>query len=529
MPNKVARVYEAFSIKDSVGGMSQKLKDQVSNIIYDSRNDANKVTLLSEAAVTHAGIVNANMGYYKPDKLQASIRTWLEPYNKPVLVNHDKNKDAIGRVKGSVYQATVPSLIPKVKNSVYESDYSYRGLGHIKNLLEVTDADAVNKVLDGRYLTLSVSGDNDEMTCSICHQEWLNDGKCVHRFGQHYEDERTGEDKLAYWTAGNFLWDEVSFVNEPADPFAQVLTREVGENKDQILQVYNYKDATNIEKQVEDSRDRHLKLYVVNDAKHGMIELNDRTDLGSLYKVYDVRLHPVNADLKSKEKESTLADLKVEEKTLETAPATIVADNKTEAAAVLTATTTENVAATTVTVADNGKVIDVKTEPVAKVEDAALKAAIADATKPLEDKLKDLEPKIQSLETAKATLEDEKKALTKEATDLQDKIRDMRMEQILDLKEALGTDTFATEADRKAAKDSMTSRTIDSIEDQVKDLTASLKKHKRPGPANIKIGDSGAIEAPTSVQRLETAMDKMSAQQLLALKFGGKFSPPVKK
>jgi len=526
MSNKLARVYEAFSIKDSVGGMSQKLKDQVSNIIYDSRNDANKVSLLSEAAVTHAGIVNANMGYYKPDKLQASIKTWLEPYNKPVLVNHDKNKDAIGRVKGSVYQATVPSLIPKVKNSVYESDYSYRGLGHIKNLLEVTDADAVNKVLDGRYLTLSVSGDNDEMTCSICHQEWLNDGKCVHRFGQHYEDERTGEDRLAYWTAGNFLWDEVSFVNEPADPFAQVLTREIGENKDQILQVYNYKDATNIEKQVEDSRDRHLKLYVVNDAKHGMIELNDRTDLGSLYKVYDVRLHAVNADLKSQEKESTLADLKVEDKTLETK----VTDVKVEAPAEVKVEATAVVADAKVEeIKTEVKVEDTKVEPTVKVEDAALKTAVADATKPLEDKLKELEPKVQSLEAAKTALEDEKKALTKTATDLQDKIRDMRMEQILDLKEALGTDSYATEADRKAAKDSMTSRTIDSIEDQVKDLTASLKKHKRPGPANIKIGDSGAIETPTAIQRLETVMDGMSAEQLLALKFGGKFSPPVKK
>lgn len=94
------------------------------------------------------------------------------------------------------------------------------------------------------------------------------------------------------------MWDEVSFVNEPADPFAQVLTRELGDDKDQILQIYNYKDVTNIDKQVEDSTSRLLKLYVINDSKKGIVELNDKTDFNTLYKVYDVHLHPVNADLK---------------------------------------------------------------------------------------------------------------------------------------------------------------------------------------------------------------------------------------
>ena len=140
--------------------------------------------------------------------------------------------------------------------------------------------------------------------------------------------------------------------------------------------------------------------------------------------------------------------------------------------------------------------------------------------------MKSLETSNQSLNTA---LEDERKTLTKQAIDLQDKIRDMRMEQILDLKEALGTDTFATEAERKAAKDAMTSRTIESIEDQVKDLTESLKKHKRPGPANIKIGDSGAKETPTAMDALQERLSEMSAEQLIAMKLGGKFNPPVKK
>lgn len=534
MANKVATLFDTFSIKDSISGIQSKVKSHIANMIQDSAATPGKVTLLTEAAVTHAGIVNANLGFYRPEKLKASTDTWLKPYNKPVLVDHDPHGEPIGRVMGSIYKATVPGVMPKVKNSVYQTDYTYRGLGHIQNLLSISDASAVDKILDGRYLTLSVHGDNDAMNCSICNQEWINDGRCQHRFGEHYINDRTDEEELAYWVAGSFLWDEVSFVNEPADPFAQILNREVaGETKDQVLQTYNYKDVTNLAGPITDSAKRFLKFYAVNDSKGQKVEINDSTNLDALYKIYDLRLHTVGVDLKSKEKESTtvadtikteasVAEVKAVEVKEEKAPEVKVADEKKVEAAVVDTKAAEPVKAE---VKDEKAAVVVDT----KVVDDKAKTAVTDATKPLEDKIKEHETKIKTLEDSKKALEDEKKALTDQATSLQSDIRNLYMNQILDMKEVLGTDTFASEEDRTKAKDAMATRSIDSIKDMVKDLSESVKKAKRPGPASIKVGDSGEVKQKTTAERVTDALSQLPPEKLIAMKMNGKLPPIVTK
>ncbi len=523
---KLVRVYQDLNITDSVGNIPSQVKDQVSNIIYDERNKETGMSLLSEAAVTYAGIVNANMGYYKPEKLQASVDTWVKPYNKPVLTHHDKSKDPIGRVMGSIWKPTVPTFVPKVQNSVYDTDYTYRGLGHIQNLLSINDADAVNKVLDGRYLTLSVSGDNDEMTCSICQQEWLNDGKCSHKFGRYYEDERSGSEKLAYWTAGDFLWDEVSFVNEPAMPFAQILTKEVaGGSKDEILQVYNYKDVTSLEKPpVEDCSKRLFKFYVVNDSKGMVVEINDSTDLKALYKLYDAHPIVVGANLKLENKEqTTLADEKTpqpevvvtSEKPVEVA-ATVTVESKPEAV-----------------VAPAEPVADSKPEPiVAAVEDKKPEptATVVDS-KPLEDKITALETSTKTLTDQTKQLEDEKKSLNDQLIAMQASVRDAKLEQILDLKETLNLDSYATVEDRNKSKSALAGRSMETLDQQIADLRESLKKinTKRPQPVAVKVGDSEANDAKRPVDIVLDRIGNMSAKDLIALKLSGRFNPAVKK
>lgn len=547
--SNIVKLYENFSIKDSINSIKGKVKDQLTNMILDSANGMSKMSLLTEAAVTHAGIVNANLGFYKPEKLQASIDSWTKPFRKPVLVDHDMHLDPIGRVEGSLYKSTVPGLAPKIKNSVYSTDFSYRGLGHIQNLLGIYDAAAVDKVLDGRYLTLSVHGSNDAMNCSICNQEWVNDGRCFHKFGDTYQNERTGEEELAYWIAGNFSWDEVSFVNEPADPFAQVLNREVsGDAKDQILKTYSYKEATNLERPVTDSVNRYLKFYAFSDSKSAPVELNEKTELSSLEKLYDFRLHAVGVDFNTKPKETiTVADNNGNPATA-TAETAVVATATSEATATVadskTTTTVADPAATTAVTAtpavQTAAVADVKATPTTAtvvVEDAAkvledkIKAAVTDATKPLEDKITEHVASIKTLEDAAKVLTDEKTTLTQTATNLQAKIRDMRMEQIMDLKETLGLETYSSIEDRTKVKEGMVARSIESIEDQVKDLTDSLKKTKRPGLANVNVGDSGAITDKTAVEVLTDSLSQMSAEQLIAAKFSGRgiFNAAVKK
>jgi len=380
---------------------------------------------------------------------------------------------------------------------------------------------------------MSVHGDNDEMTCSICNQEWVNDGKCYHRFGDMYEDERTGEEQLCYWKAGNFMWSEVSFVNEPADPFAQIINRELsGAAKDQVLQTYQYKDVTRSDRQVADSMKRLIKFYAINDSKGMKVALNDATSLDALYKLYDVRHTPVGIDLNTKETESTK-----------------VADNITAEAAAAAATTATAkiedvkvapeaavIAPVTDTKVDPAKAVDtVVAEPAATVitdtkvttvedttvTDEKVKTAVADAVKPLEDKIK-------TTESTVATLTDEKKALTDQAITLQSSIRDLKLDQVLDLKEMHGVDSYPTVEDRNKAKAAMVSRSEDSINDMINDLKESLKKSKRPSPADIRIGDEGA-KVPSVQDNLMNELSKLKPEQLIALKLSGKFNIPTLK
>jgi S-ribosylhomocysteine lyase LuxS involved in autoinducer biosynthesis len=97
-------------------------------------------------------------------------------------------------------------------------DPGYEGLGYIELIVDVTDSDAIQKVLDRRYLTGSVGASTDSAICSICKKDWAEDeGVCEHRPGEKYEG------KKCFLIAGNLTYDEYSFVNTPADRHSRVI------------------------------------------------------------------------------------------------------------------------------------------------------------------------------------------------------------------------------------------------------------------------------------------------------------------
>src|SRR5208282_888430 len=57
--------------------------------------------------------------------------------------------------------------------------------------------------------------------CSACHTDWAVDDRCEHKLGEMVDG------KKMFLIAGNFFYKECSFVNFPADPFAQVLSKEL--------------------------------------------------------------------------------------------------------------------------------------------------------------------------------------------------------------------------------------------------------------------------------------------------------------
>jgi hypothetical protein len=196
-----------------------------------------KVTLRA----SHAGMRNRNWTMYAPDGMRNSCHTWVYPYQKPVQVHHDDMADPIGRIIGARYapfeasanlsqdMVTAMRLFDAAKSDTDIVDAAnlldeagvldgedWKGVGELLFDTVIMDADAAQKVLDGRYLTVSVSQHPKKALCSICHQDWVEKGQCKHERGE--VDEETG--KRMFLIVGDTRGTEVSFINHPADEFA---------------------------------------------------------------------------------------------------------------------------------------------------------------------------------------------------------------------------------------------------------------------------------------------------------------------
>ena len=151
--------------------------------------------------VTHSGD-NANSVMYKSDSMEKDSQSFMWPYKKPFLKNHDMEVEPIGRVLDSNFG---PSEITDRDT--------------INVCFRVTDKDAMMKFLDGRYRTVSIGGSPTRVSCNICGKDILKDGQlkfCGHYKGNIYNNQK------AIWTCTDITYNEVSVVNNPADKWAQV-------------------------------------------------------------------------------------------------------------------------------------------------------------------------------------------------------------------------------------------------------------------------------------------------------------------
>ena len=184
--------YSLNNIQDSTG-QNITITDSV-----DKNNIPNKIIVVLEA--THTG-VNKNHVEYTMNSLETSASTWTKDFEKPVLLNHNVYSDPLGRVKNAKY-----------RQSIMDSNKYC-----IELTVEITNKDAIERFLDGRYKTFSIGGSTDSATCSVCGKDVAKDGWCGHSRGRMYDN------KKCYWTFGEMSYDEISVVNTPADPNAQAI------------------------------------------------------------------------------------------------------------------------------------------------------------------------------------------------------------------------------------------------------------------------------------------------------------------
>ena len=161
--------------------------------------------LMPRIEAIHAGRTR-NYNHYPADKLRgdasihSGVYSWLQPYAKPVIYNHDTNTEATGRVYSAAY-----------------AEYTRAGRPGLIVIPKITESNAIQALKDGRLLTVSIGASSDAAICSICGTDIVNEGYCGHMKGEEYEG------RVAEWITGNLWFDELSWVNVPADAEAMVV------------------------------------------------------------------------------------------------------------------------------------------------------------------------------------------------------------------------------------------------------------------------------------------------------------------
>ena len=533
---KVAQFSETFTIKDSAK-TAAKTRERVSNMIQDSAKSNSKVSLLSEIAVTHAGIVNGNLGYYKPKEMRDSAMTWIKPFEKPLLFGHQHDGEPLGRVKGSIYKTITPMMDGLRDASGFEISHDLanagsKAVGFLQNLVSTTDPDAVAKVMDERYLTVSVHGSTSKMECSICGTDWLKDGMCEHRFGQDYELEDSDEKKLAFWIAGEFIWDELSYVNMPADPIAIVVTKEVDSgNIEQIHKIYNYQDVTTLKAPIVDSATRLMRHFVVNDSLSQGVILDQNTTIQQLDKIYGHRIFNVPSQINDKGKtmDKPTQTPAPETPAVETpaapaAPETPVApEQKPE-----TPAETPAAPAPTEKPAETPAPAEKPAEVPAPAEKSAETPAKTPAETPAPEGPEDMAKTIETLRAQVATMEKEKQALIQDQVEAQTKVRTEKINEILDLKSKLGIGV--KDEEKATASEALQKFPVEALDSQIQDLKSLIGKgnHRTISPKDVIVKGETTDSEPMSIEdRVDKLLAKMSPEEIIVGLLKGTLSLPV--
>lgn len=188
---------------------------------------------------THSGR-NANYFQYDSADLERDAHTWMSPFPKPLIKNHDTYEEPLGRVKDYSFG---PSELTDSADCI---NVTYR----------VTDADAIQKFLDKRYHTMSIGAKTSNIRCNVCGKDILKDGQfkfCGHMRGETYAGQQ------AFWTAKDFEFKEGSVVNNPADKWAQV-------KKIQVVK----DDATSVKDSEGDNVQTNVKPSTTQDNNEDM-------------------------------------------------------------------------------------------------------------------------------------------------------------------------------------------------------------------------------------------------------------------
>ena len=235
----MSNLLKKFATRDIVSLDNKRLIDEAWKVFSDS-SSSEKRTLKLETVATHSGkIINKRMypgAHVKTGATSLYKNEAGAAFGKPFLKNHDSHSEPIGRIVSAEYKHIL-------HDAEWNTDFmnpSKQGSGFLQVTSHINDADAIEKFLDGRYSTVSISGDTNAAHCSVCSKQngkmvdyksvfedtEGSEHQCDHTMGQVYEIDDNRSEK-AYLITGELFYDEISQVNMPADDTAVHVSKEL--------------------------------------------------------------------------------------------------------------------------------------------------------------------------------------------------------------------------------------------------------------------------------------------------------------
>ena len=475
---KTMDIIDSFPITTKIKEANKKL------VFSDSGEVRSDVSLICSISATHSGTL-INNRVYPPKAMKKGIKSWTSPYKKPVLLNHDSDNDPVGRVLKARYLKTPKGSSGEEYSPILKTSDGY---GYVDLVVKITDQAAIEKIMDGRYETVSVRMSTDHAFCSICGIDWANDGPCEHMPGKKYEDG------LAYITTGDLTYREVSFVNIPADEYARVEGLTFGSKQEDSLK--NPRDvsvyANNVEEKtlcnLEGEEGTNLYDYLkdeTDEEEEVIVHLLDKIEKKEYMKEKEDQMAKVEELTKDKLNEMDSVKELIQE-ALDKAKIDSDKDSETKLEELKTSIQGEDAVKEIESL--KKKIEDMikdseNSETTKEIEDAkdAAKAA-QDAHVALSKEKEGLVTERDQLKEELEKREEERDTLVDENVNLNSTLHKLNAERLFDLKRILGkpdVDGIDTAEDRDKKVDEFSQRSIDSLKDQINDLL--LEREAQPG------------------------------------------------
>jgi len=296
--------------------------------------------------LSHSGR-RINNRVYTVKGQQDGINTLTFPYPKPILTHHDGDSDPIGRFVAGQWDDLSNHALNHFKDvkdflevkKAFDTDdpekiyavmkkynlltaKDWPGLGRMRVQAKITDEKAIEKFLDGRYITFSAGSTTDRHVCSICNSDWAEGDMCEHRHGKIYDGD------ICVFITGKFEVLEGSVVNMPADDLSQVLSMELTDDNEKktIAKISSAsKDAIYFSDSVYNITERSMSEHVAEIAEpvvdehvspEPIIETVVESDtLKTIVGDFDGDTYKVTSEEKTSEEASVVEEGKAEEPT----------------------------------------------------------------------------------------------------------------------------------------------------------------------------------------------------------------------